>query len=64
MTNILGKQDTLCWHCARAIKKCPWNRRFKPVEGWDAVPTDLNRTPSYFVRDCPLFKREAEREDA
>ncbi len=62
--NILGKQDTLCWHCAKAIKKCPWSKNFKPVKGWDAIPTKIRigyneDVDSFFVRDCPLFEADS-----
>lgn len=33
---------TLCWDCEWACGKdgkCPWATEFKPVPGWNAVPT-------------------------
>lgn len=65
---------TLCGDCFHADKgdhsQCPWAREFKPVDGWDAIPTkvlwyrkgdrDNSRRveeQSYCVLHCPMFKR-------
>lgn len=60
-------QGTLCWHCKNAVPNiagtvgCNWSRKKKPVDGWEATPTQLkimgNKTvQSYFVKKCPEFK--------
>ena len=64
-------QSTICGDCALAgfgcISKCPWEREFKPVPGWDAIRQDIKvskddeearYTESYLVRACPLYKKE------
>lgn len=59
------KKETLCWDCVNAVKKCPWSRSFKPVPGWDAIPTKIKMecarlSDSYMVKDCPMFEAESE----
>ena len=59
----MAKQDSLCWNCARATKKCCWSRKFKPVPGWNATPTKIyvaenKYDDSYMVHSCPLFKKD------
>lgn len=52
---------TLCWYCQRAVGGCSWSRKFKPVEGWDAIPTKIwyghkaEPLQSYIVKSCPQF---------
>ena len=55
----------LCWSCKKAVCGCSWSRSFKPVNGWDAVPsTILNwsdgkrtiTTGSYTIRGCPEYE--------
>ena len=62
-------KSTLCWHCARAVAKCPWSKHFKPVKGWTAIPTVIKSLyldgtilsiDSYVVLKCPLFIPDAE----
>lgn len=60
-----AKPPTLCWDCANATSpKCPWADRGEPVPGWDAKPTKIKfsgeKTDSYLVIKCPLFRRDAE----
>jgi hypothetical protein len=61
---------TLCWDCAKCIGGCSWSKEFKPVDGWDAVPTIVkiapgghNRKPritnSFKVLSCPEFERDS-----
>jgi len=54
---------TLCWRCINSVPSprtgagCSWSRKFVPVEGWEAIPTtiDKDRTHSYLVKKCPEF---------
>lgn len=53
------KRTSLCQTCF--CTTCSWHKAFKPVEGWDAVPTkiqqgDGNTISSYDVIKCPLYK--------
>lgn len=55
-----SKSETLCWKCKNAYGNCSWSKRFKPVEGWTAVPTKVNvgykgQTDSFLVIECPQF---------
>ena len=54
---------TLCWDCAKATGMCPWSKRSKPVEGWEAefVPRNGGTKPydTYVVIACPLFERDS-----
>jgi hypothetical protein len=35
--------STLCWCCANATNEgCEWSADFKPVEGWEAIPTTIH----------------------
>lgn len=50
----------LCETCKKACGGCSWSDRFKPVKGWDAVPTIINQgngrtTSSYKIKNCPLY---------
>ncbi len=57
-------KDTLCWSCqVPGTGGCDWDKHFKPVEGWEAVPTKLrlwekggNGTDSFCVTACPLYQ--------
>lgn len=47
-----------CWKCTKSAGGCSWSRRFEPVEGWDAMPTSVNRVspnPTFVIRQCPEF---------
>jgi hypothetical protein len=57
---------TICWDCKNAVKGCSWSKDFKPVDGWEAIPTKIlqkdNRfgrydktLNSYIVISCPQF---------
>ena len=60
-------QETLCFKCANAYKKCSWSAAFIPVEGWTATPTikrmgkKEKEVPSYLVTECPLFRADSQR---
>lgn len=51
--------QSLCWNCKNCFGGCSWAERFEPVEGWRAERTIIKyfniETPSFLVRDCPLF---------
>lgn len=51
------KTFTLCWSCAKACGGCSWSREFKPIDGWDAIPTKI-RIPDDDggARYCDSFK--------
>ena len=59
------RPDTLCWDCKNSTNNgCEWIRSFKPVEGWNAVPSAIlvggandKYTDSYLVLECPKFER-------
>lgn len=70
----LGFERTLCENCQNAVpnadssRGCNWSMYFKPVEGWNAVPTIIRQgqydsfgtkkmktTHSFHVIDCPEF---------
>ena len=56
-------QPTLCWDCAKAVGKCSWSKPFRPVEGWEIIPTrkttnDGRGYKSCIVLKCPEFKRD------
>ena len=60
--------QTICWDCRNATGHCSWSRykSFRPVEGWDVIPTKINdgtRNPqsSYIVLRCPLFDPDDKR---
>lgn len=59
------KGSTLCWDCAKAVKKCSWSRAFKPVKGWEATPSRLKigngkTVDSYIVHKCPEYVSDRE----
>ena len=59
------RPDTLCWDCKNSTNNgCEWSMSFKPVEGWNAVPSAIlvggandKYTDSYLVLECPKFER-------
>lgn len=59
------RPGTLCWDCKNSTNNgCEWSRSFKPVEGWNAVPSAIlvggandKYTDSYLVLECPKFER-------
>lgn len=67
---------TLCWDCTNSghgnTSICPWEREFKPVDGWDAemsmkeITYDKFRrsVETYFVKACPLFEQQPSRKCA
>lgn len=71
--NLNSETDTICWTCKKSAadrdNACSWagcsyegELLFKPVEGWNAIQTDLNlctkKEKSYIVISCPLYERE------
>lgn len=63
----LKEDQTLCWRCKNCFGGCSWSEKFEPVEGWNAERTVIKyfniETPSFLVRDCPLFiEDDGERE--
>lgn len=60
---------TICWDCKNAVPTadgkygCPWSREAKPVDGWEAKPTQhkdhyprgFRVVNSFNVRKCPKF---------
>ncbi len=56
--------STLCWDCAKAVGKCSWSKRFRPVKGWEIIPThkitsDGRGYKSCIVIKCPEFEQDA-----
>lgn len=55
----LKGDQTLCWRCRNCFGGCSWSEKFEPVKGWNAESTIIKyfnvETPSFLVRDCPLF---------
>lgn len=58
----------MCWGCDNACGGCNWSDSLKPVEGWNAIKTRIKinaetgeYTDSYFIIECPEFKREKKR---
>ena len=74
--NQKNYKDTLCWHCANSVpnraktRGCSWSRELVPVEGWDAITTEvyLQRkegrpyATSYIVKSCPEFVSDGREE--
>lgn len=60
------KHMQICFSCTKAVCGCSWSRWFKPIEGWDAVPSEIKNvagntvriTPSYAIRGCPEYEKE------
>lgn len=52
-----------CGYCKKACGGCSWSRNFKPVDGWKAIPTLLDKgngnkpIESYKILFCPEFVR-------
>ena len=55
----LKGDQSLCWNCKNCFGGCSWSESFEPVEGWRAERTIIQHfnteTPSFLVRNCPLF---------
>ena len=55
----LKEDQSLCWRCKNCFGGCSWAESFEPVEGWRTERTIIKNfnteTPSFLVRDCPLF---------
>lgn len=60
--------NTLCELCEKACGFCSWSREFRPVEGWEAIRSDIVErdsasdrrmkvrvSESYIVVSCPEF---------
>lgn len=66
-------QETLCWTCEKSghgdYSECPWEKKFQPVDGWQAEQRDILYVgggqkylcESYFVKRCPLYKRQSKK---
>ncbi len=57
------RRTTLCQTCFCTV--CAWHTMFKPVEGWEATPTELAQPDgkiisSFDVIKCPLYKERAQ----
>lgn len=37
----MKQNKTLCWICQKAGGLCSWSKNFTPVEGWEAIPTEI-----------------------
>lgn len=68
--NKFCHNDQLCWRCARAYpgNGCEWADSFKPVKGWEAVPTEKAANvpgggiiKSFRIRKCPKFLKEGQK---
>lgn len=61
--NQKGSPPTLCWDCSKATGGCAWSEDFKPVKGWEVVPTKKQNyygiMHSLIVLSCPEFDRDA-----
>ena len=55
-----GKEQPCCT-CKKAVFGCSWSRNFKPVEGWEAIPTIIThgdrQMGSYQILNCPEYER-------
>lgn len=55
--------DTLCWDCHNSTGGCSWSSEFKPVDGWEAIPTVIKNGKypenSFIVISCPCFIRDS-----
>jgi hypothetical protein len=51
---------SICMHCKNAVGNCSWSENFRPVNGWNAVPScyidDDITVKSYKVISCPLYQ--------
>lgn len=54
-----------CWSCKKACGGCSWSREFKPVDGWEAIPTKIQNmdsiTESFNIKYCPQYEKESRR---
>lgn len=55
---------SICWDCKNALLGCSWSCDFVPVEGWEAVKSEIinsagknKATQTYRVVSCPEFVR-------
>lgn len=61
-----SRDPSLCWDCANATRpwNCQWVRSGKPVNGWIARKTIVNKkwhpAESYHVLTCPKFVRDSQ----
>ena len=63
MSKRSNAKDTLCWECEKATGGCSWSDKLIPVEGWEAIPTEVKMTVystvnSYKIVNCPLFSSD------
>lgn len=53
------RKESKCWDCKNCYGGCSWSREFKPVNGWEAIETNLPSNgayaTSYKVIECPEF---------
>lgn len=66
----MAYRETLCWTCEKSgygnVSECSWERKFEPVDGWDADATivrhnnsgGVRETDSYNVKRCPGYVKE------
>lgn len=55
-----------CWTCKKCYGGCSWSRKFEPVPGWDATPTNKgtpgngtgNYYESYDIHSCPEYEND------
>ena len=55
-----------CWTCKKCYGGCNWSKRFEPVPGWDATPTNKgtpgngtgNYYESYDIHSCPEYEND------
>lgn len=56
-------RNTLCWSCRNAVGYCSWSQSFKPVDGWQAIPTKVKTAGDTFVViSCPCYIKDSERD--
>jgi hypothetical protein len=60
---VVYKKATLCLDCNTPSFACPWKFKYKPVDGWDAIPHKMSLSnkktvTTYIVKSCPLFERD------
>lgn len=61
----MKKIHTICWNCKNACCGCEWSKNYTPIQGWDAIPTQIyvnadgkkSYTDSFIVQKCPNFER-------
>lgn len=61
------RKETLCWSCKLSTGYCSWSSQLKPVNGWIAEKTIVERPTthsktniirSYKVISCPLYIKD------